>query len=600
MKTAGRSRALGSVIDRPPDAAVRSIARSERSARCTGAGGRSAILAFVVIGLVATAAEAQEATSRPASAEVRTYEIEILLKHRRPGMVRVDTAAPRPPRPATTSRKAPPRSEMEELQDHVKDLKEHLRPPWEREGNGRWSNIPAPLPGMPTRLLIDYGEFYETIDVEFLSEELGYAPIGVRMWPRRAFLKRVVRVGSAPSLTGPVKQRPWWLRVEEVTMRGAEWCRWIGLAENVSNDDLVHDFRLPRTIVRLVGTPVEGSWSGRVDLGLIDAREVSPAEIPATIPSHRMIPVELVDETGRPIKTPLIETAFSPPLWRVEEPGATRPTLLGDLTASDGRRLLVFTPTSPAWRLHVELPGFEPLTTTLPPVSEVEETPLRVTLRRASEPERAPISESRLDVYPVRSPRYYDIGPWVTVVLSGGRTRVEPDVTENSKPLISFRRRTAEAVFHRMPTGPARVLRAVVLRRPSFRGGAPSDALRAWSYENLVLLSGPIEVILQADKPSTVDLNPPIGLLRLRAEGDAESVEVLIEAVDGRSLALDALGRPISVLRAGIHRLTTTIPLGVGDYRISVADPAFQPWTTQLHIAEGSFAAAAVPVRRAF
>jgi len=144
------------------------------------------------------------------------------------------------------------------------------------------------------------------------------------------------------------------------------------------------------------------------------------------------------------------------------------------------------------------------------------------------------------------------------------------------------------------------VTRAVVLRRPSFRGGAPNNAIRAHTLENLVLLGGIDDQRLEAGTTVTVDLAPAIGHLRLRAEGDAESIDVLIEASDGRPLALDAWGRPLKVLRAGVHRLTTLIPLPVGDYRITIADPSFEPWTTQVHIAEGSFAAAAVPVLRAF
>jgi len=550
---------------------------------------------LLALAMIHAAAEAQEATSRPVDATPRTYQLKIRRPHYM-GFVRLDTAAPRPPRPVEPPLETPEDLLLADFKDLLAGKEpDQLR----REGWSLWSNIPAPLPGMPTRLVVDCGERFETVDLEFLGEDAGYAPVDVINWRRRTFRERVVRVGEASS-SRPADRRRWWLCVEEVTMRGAEWCRWIGIPQAVSRDGFAHTFLFPRSIVRLAGTPEEGSWIGRVDLGLIDARESLATEIAAKIPPSRLLRVEFVDEAGRRIETPPFTTAFERPWWRVEEPGAVRPTLLGDLTASDGRALLVFTPPSPTWRLHVDLPGFEPFSASLPDESVLDGSEFRVTLRPATKAERNPAAEAALHVRPARALRGIDYGPGVTIVEAAGRTRVEPDTWAPSGWIFNAEDHGSTTVFDHLPAGPCRVTRAVVLRRPSFRGGAPNNAIRAHTLENLVLLGGIDDQRLEAGTTVTVDLAPAIGHLRLRAEGDAESIDVLIEASDGRPLALDAWGRPLKVLRAGVHRLTTLIPLPVGDYRITIADPSFEPWTTQVHIAEGSFAAAAVPVLRAF
>ena len=139
----------------------------------------------------------------------------------------------------------------------------------------------------------------------------------------------------------------------------------------------------------------------------------------------------------------------------------------------------------------------------------------------------------------------------------------------------------------------ANVYPSTVRRGSYFTGG--SDNRHPMTSRVLLALSPPFDV--PEGGVADVVMKPAIGMLRLQCTGDAESVDVAIDAEDGRPLRLDQQARPQPTYRCSASRLTVVVPLPVGRFRISVDDRRVAPFETTVTIVDGGSAAAVVPVR---
>ncbi|MBC8114635.1 MAG: PEGA domain-containing protein [Candidatus Saccharimonas sp.] len=82
-------------------------------------------------------------------------------------------------------------------------------------------------------------------------------------------------------------------------------------------------------------------------------------------------------------------------------------------------------------------------------------------------------------------------------------------------------------------------------------------------------------------------------MLRLRCDGDADEVHVEITSLDGIPMRLDRLGRPQPTrsIRCVVSRASTVVPLAAGRYRVTLAEPGYEPFEGTVEVPDGGDAA---------
>jgi hypothetical protein len=92
-------------------------------------------------------------------------------------------------------------------------------------------------------------------------------------------------------------------------------------------------------------------------------------------------------------------------------------------------------------------------------------------------------------------------------------------------------------------------------------------------------------------------LAAPCGTLHIRCDGKGRSASVVIESLEGGSIALDDEGAARSTLRGVVSQRHATIVLPPGPYSVAIDDPDYQPFRTTFSLPEDGDATVAVPTR---